>query len=64
MYLVSKFGNIYINKTFFREPNISTIFGGEQMFLNNLHFDCEIWTEPSNFGKQTTEKLPSMVAKK
>ena len=27
-------------------------------------FGCEFWTEPSNFGQQKTEKLPTLVAKK
>ena len=40
----------------------------EQMFLNNIFFGCEIWTEPPGLSlpisASKTEKLPTLVAKK
>ena len=42
----------YLNNTFFYDLDILTqgyiCHYVEQMFLNNILFGCEIWTEPSN----------------
>ena len=35
----------------------------EQMILCDIFFGGEIWTELSNFARQKTEKLPTLVAK-
>ena len=58
----------YLDNTFVYDHNIFTKVYicqyVEQMFLYNIFFDCEIWTEPSNFGQVKTKNLPTLIVKK
>ena len=59
----------YLNNTFFYDPKIFTwdniCHHVEQIFLNNILFGCELWTEPSYFATQKKLKnYQTLVAKK
>ena len=70
VFLVTNFGSILPQELFFFLWSIFTLENichyamyVEQMFLNDILFGCEIWTEPSNFAKQKTEKLSTSCYK-
>ena len=58
----------YLNNAFFYDPKNFTweniCHHVEHIFLNNIFFGCEIWTEPSNFATQKTKKTTTNFGSK
>ena len=65
MYFVTRLVAFYHNNTFVYDPNIFPrgyiCYYVELIFLNNIFVGCKIWTKPSNFSKQKSEKLQPMA---